>query len=253
MKPYMPDFHLDTFRLLDYEPQVSPAGLRQVEDAERRIGSRLPRSVREWYCSMDAIEILSKYSNQDWPIPPGDFAIQEWKTHRLLPFKEENQGVCLWAILLDGSDDPPVYIDVDSNGAQWTMQAPSFSTHIYACVWDYAVVLHRIALVQAQSVPLSSEAVEQLRRHFPEQPPTFGWPGSTQHRFGSRDQAILIWASEDQADWFVGAGDEWSLESALRTVWDFDGVGQLLYDCSEMGKAVLDRIRGRADDGVTVR
>jgi hypothetical protein len=126
------------------------------------------------------------------------------------------------------------------------MLAPTFSTYVYACVWDYALVLDRPALVQAQNQPLSQEAVGQLRSHFNEQPPTFGWPGSTQHRFACKDCAILIWDGEGQADWFVGADDATSLEAALCAVWDLDGVGQSLYDCDEIGKSVLDRIRGGA-------
>jgi hypothetical protein len=240
----MTAFHTATFRLLASEPQVSPAALSQVEEAERRLGFRLPVSVREWYSNEDAIEILAKYSNQDPPIPLTEFAVTEWNAHRLLPFKYENQGVCTWSIVLDGSDDPPVYVDVDSDGAQWNMQASTFSAYIYSCVWDYAFVLDQHALVQAQNAPLSREAVEQLRARFSAQPATFGWPGSTQHRFAGKAQAILIWAANDQADWFVGARDAMSLESALRAVWNLDRVGQSFYACSELGKAALDKIRG---------
>src|SRR5437868_559831 len=123
-------FHSATFRLLGIEPQVSAAAISEVEHAERRLGFQLPSSVRQWYCNADAIGILARYSNDDWPISLREFAVKEWKTHRLLPFKNENQGVCIWAIMLDGSDDPPVYVDVDSNGVQWNMQAPTFSAYV---------------------------------------------------------------------------------------------------------------------------
>src|SRR5262245_47167949 len=136
----MTRFHSTTFQLLGIEPQMSPAAQSEVEQAERRLGFELPASVREWYCEEKAIDSLAKYSNQDWPIPLREFAVKEWKTHRLLPFKYENQGVCTWAIFLDGSDDPPVYVDVDSHGTQWNMQAPTFSAYVHACVWDYAFV-----------------------------------------------------------------------------------------------------------------
>ena len=232
----MTSFDSATFRLLRSEPHVSSAARSEVESAERRLGFRLPASVREWYCNEVAIDILAKYSNQDPPIPLPEFAVKEWKTNRLLPFKYENQGVCVWAFLLDSSDDPPVYIDVDSDGAQWNMQAPSFSGYIYTCVWDYAFVLDQPALIQAQNEPLSQEALVQLRGRFSEQLPTFGWPGSTQHRFAGNGHAILIWTGEGQADWFLGARDAKSLEAALRIVWNLDGVGRSLYDCSEMGR-----------------
>jgi hypothetical protein len=239
----MTSFHSATFRLLPSEPRVSSAARSVVESAERRLGFGLPASVREWYCNQEAINILAKYSNQEPPIALEKFAVTEWNSLRLLPFKYENQGVCTWSILLDGSDDPPVYVDVDTDGAQWTVQAPTFSAYIYACVWDYVVVFDQPGLVQAQNEPLSAEALDQLRDGFTEQAPTFGWPGSTQHRFVGKGQAILIWAGEDQANWFLGARDAKSLETALRAVWGIDNVGQSFYDCSEIGKVVIDTIR----------
>ena len=245
LEPMTP-FHAATFRLLGIEPRISRTAVSECERAERRFGFRLPSSVREWYSYEDALDLLTRYSNQDWPIPVRKFATTEWNEYRLLPFKNENQGVCVWAILLDGSDDPPVYVDVDSNGAQWSVQAPTFTAHVYACVWDYLLVLDQAGLVQAQNEPLSTEAINELRRCFSEQARTFGWPGNTQHRFTGEDQAILIWSGEYQADWFVGARDEPSMESALRAIWNLDGVGQSLYDCSGLGKAVLERIDGGA-------
>lgn len=242
--PNMMRFHSATFGLLGIKPKVSSEAVSEVEGEENRMGFRLPASVREWYCNKGGINLLAKYSNQDWPIPLRKFAVKEWKGHRLLPFKYENQGVCTWAIVLDGSDDPPVYVDVDSNGAQWNMLAPTFSAYVYVCVWDYVSVLDQPGLVQAQNGPLSSEALDELERHFSAQPRTFGWLGSVQYRFAGKGQALLIWSAADQADWFVGASDAKSLESALRTVWGLDGVGQSFYDCSEIAGAVLDKIKG---------
>ena len=242
----MTSFHSAMYRLLRNEPRVTSAARSAVENAERRLGFRLPASVREWYCDDEAINILAKYSNQDPPIPLEEFALTEWNSLRLLPFKYENQGVCTWAISLDGSDDPPVYVDVDTDGKQWNMQASTFSAYVYSCVWDYSVVMDQPALVQAQNESLSEEALGELRRHFGEQPPTSGWPGSTQHRFAGNQCAILIWAGKGQADWFVGARDAKSLEGVLRIVWNLDGVGPALYDCTELGKAALDGLRAGA-------
>jgi hypothetical protein len=84
-------------------------------------------------------------------------------------------------------------VDVDSNGSQWYLHAPTFAAHVYTCVWDYTLVLNQPALVQAQNGPLSPEAVHQLGARFSEQPPTFGWPGSTQYRFAADDSGVLIW------------------------------------------------------------
>jgi hypothetical protein len=241
----MTQFHAPTFRLLGVQPRVSSTAVSEVEVAERRLSFRLPASVREWYCNENAVELLARYSNDDPPITPREFAVREWNGQQLIPFKNENQGVCVWAFILDGSADPPVFVDVDSGGAQWEFMAPTFSGYVYSCVWDYAIVLNQPALVQAQNGPLSAQGVARLRDLFTEQVPTFGWPGGTQRRFVGKDRAILIWDGPGQADWFVGARDAASLESALRAVWDIDAVGGSFYDCSVVGRSVLEKLKRR--------
>jgi hypothetical protein len=242
----MPSFHSATCRLLPTELRASAAAVSDVERAEQRLGFRLPASVREWYCNDASINILAEHSNQDRPLPLAKFVVKVWKSRQLLPFQIENQGVCTWSIMLDGTDDPPVYVDVDSNGNEWQMMAPTFSAYVYACVWDYEMVLGEPALAQAQNKALSPEAVNQLERAFTAQPRTFGWPGSTQYRFAGKDHAVLIWSAANQADWFVGAHDEGSLETALRRVWNMDAVGKSFYDCSDIAMSVLAKIRDEA-------
>ena len=180
------------------------------------MGLRLPESVRDWYGRDGATEILANHSNGDAVILVSQFAMKQSLSRQLLPFQVENQGVCEWSIMLDGSDDPPVYVDVDSNGAEWHLQAPTFSDHVRACVWDYKMVLGQPALVEAQNAPLSPESIEFLEHSFHAEPRTFGWPGDTQYRFSGHCQAVLIWSAEGQADWFVGATDGASLEEIGR-------------------------------------
>jgi hypothetical protein len=236
-------YHTKTFQLLGTEPISSAAAIAEVERDEKRLALRLPPSVREWYSYRDSVEILEMHSNQDPPIPVGRFALTEWKSNLLLPFKFENQGVCVWSIMLDGSDDPPVYVDVDSNGTQWQLQALNFSTYVYSCVWGYKVVLGQPALVQAQNKPVSVEALTALDRLYVAEPKTYGWPGSTQYRFRGSNLAVLIWSGDGQADWFVGARNVESLESALKCVWQIDDVGESLYDCTESAKLALAEFR----------
>nr|BFE59268.1 hypothetical protein GCM10020063_037940 [Dactylosporangium thailandense] len=75
----------------------------------------MPASVREWYSLAAGQEI------------------------RLLPFMIENQGVCFWAVMLDGSDDPPVMISLDDlePSDEWTMLAATFSDLVYTRIWDH--------------------------------------------------------------------------------------------------------------------
>lgn len=239
----MSSFHDATFELLGTRPRISTAALGELDATERSLGVRLPPAVREWYSYEGALAILAIHSNDDPPIPVAEFALDESTDGRLIPIRWENQGVCTWAILLDGSDDPPVLVDVDSEGTEWRPQAPRFSTYVYACVWDYQVVLRRPGLVAAQNGPISPQALRALASLFDEQPRTSGWPGDAQYRFAGRRHGVLIRSSEGQADWFVGADDGPSLEAALRLVWDLDGVGRSSYDCSEIGREVLARLR----------
>ena len=237
-------FHRATFELLGIEPRTSIEAVGELEAAERRLGMMLPLSVREWYSYEGALAILAKHSNHDPPIPVQKFALTQSNTGLLIPIRWENQGVCTWAILPEGAEDPPVLVDVDSGGERWYPLAETFSTYVYTCVWDYHVVLARPALVQAQNAPLSQRAIEALRGILEERPRTYGWPGSGQYRFDGGDCGVLIWTTGDQtSDWFVGARDAASLERALRLVWELDGLGESLYGCSEIGEETLARLK----------
>ena len=236
-------YHAATFRLLDSAPRTSAAAKAVVHDAEKRLGLSLPSSVREWYGCEDALAILAKHSNEDPPIAVPDFAVVEWQSRRLLPIRHENQGVCTWAIMLDGSEDPPVLVDVDSRGKDWRRSASTFSSYVYSCVWDYRRVFGQPAFVQAQNCSLSREALDGLIATHSEEMQTYGWPGSTQHRFSKGTAAILIWSSTGQADWFIASPDAATLESAVRAVCHLDDVGDYLCANSPIGEAVLDEIR----------
>jgi hypothetical protein len=83
-----------------------------------------------------------------------------------------------------------------------------------------------------------------LQGLFDQRPRTFGWPGSVQYRFDGGRHGVLIWSSEhEQADWFVGAADANSLESALRLVWRLDEIGASLYACAKIGQVTLAKLK----------
>jgi len=94
------------------------------------------------------VEILATHSNCDHPTPLDRLGEIEQVWHKAdsrdsapksyLPTMTENQGVCRWAIELDGSDDPPVVVEVDStSGVSWQHCADTFSTFVYTQVWDW--------------------------------------------------------------------------------------------------------------------
>jgi hypothetical protein len=144
-------YHAGTLALLGIESLVSPDAYQAVDHAELRLRCTLPASVREWYSRADAIQILNEHSNQNPAVSLHDFRIVAWRSRRLVPFRYENQGVCTWAFVLDGSSDPPVYVNADTMGREWTFHAPTFSQYVYAAIWDYNTVFRRHALVQAQN------------------------------------------------------------------------------------------------------
>lgn len=239
--------HDETFRLLGVTPSKSPSAVNELEEAERRLGVTLPTSIRDWYERDSAIRILAEHSNTDPPIEVHDFELISWQSRTLLPIRYENQGVCTWAVDLDGSDDPQVLVDVDTDGKEWCLQAPRFSQYVYSCVWDHKMVFQQPAVVAAQNCELTEAAIGELARRFKAELITHGWPGRTQHRFQRSTQTILIWTTEGQADWNIAAANAASLRSVLESVWKIDSVGASLYDITDIGKDVLAGIRRRPD------
>jgi hypothetical protein len=242
-------FHSRTLKLLGIAPTVSESAVADLDSVEARIDRKLPASIREWYSLDGACALLRQYSNDDWPLEVREFGLPREDTHGggphdllardLVAFRYENQGVCVWAFELDGTDDPPAYVDFDSQFKTWTKCAPTFSEHLYAWIWDYAKVLTKDLLIQAQNKPLSATAIEFLRGHLDMGFKTYGWPGHTQYRFSKGGQRLLIWASDDQADWWLTADREESLQALIETVRHCDQVGQSLWSNSERAEGLL--------------
>jgi hypothetical protein len=241
-------YHTKSLTLLGITPKVSQASVRILDQIEKHIGFKLPLSVREWYSLEAACDILLKYSNADPPIPIEKLGEPCHDTHGggphdllsqgLLPIRYENQGVCVWAIKLDGSDDPPVVVDFDTQFKTWLHYADNFSTHIYCWLLDYAVVFNKDFTVMANIEPLQEQALAFLQREFEEGPRTFGWPGDVQYRFFRKDQSILLWASKQQCDWFITAATLDSLMELVHSIWQCSTLADNLYsnhtECEKM-------------------
>jgi hypothetical protein len=169
----------------------------------------------------------------------------------------ENQGVCTWAVKLDGADDPPVVVEVDSIDnavspaeVRWEPCAGSFSTFTYCRAWDHGQCLADISVgAQAQDRSLAPGDLALLRSHFSEGPRTYGHPGVTNYRFFTRNSAILIWDGEDdkcrggQADWWLMANTEEALLGLLRRVWDCGTLRETLYADDQRSRELLERLR----------
>jgi hypothetical protein len=134
-------FHDATAEYLAIRPRITMAALGELARTQRRLGIDLPASMCEWYSYDCALSVLFENSNGDPPIPVAEFFVSESAVGPLIPIRRENQGVCTWAILLDGSNDPPVYVDVDSVGTEWRLHAKSFSV-----VWRIPSLARRVCV-----------------------------------------------------------------------------------------------------------
>lgn len=237
-------YHSKSLGLIGVAPRISHAAFPDLADVERRIGRTLPESVHEWYSLDNACELLAKYSNDDPPVPRNKLGDNK---SRLLVLRGENQGVCRWVLRLDGSDDPPVFVDQDFTDWEetWTPCTSRFSDYVYCCIWDFAMVLKDKPLIQAQHSELSATTLALLSREFERVTDSHGWPSDHQYRFQKLDQHILIWSGRGRTDWWLSAGSEESLAKLARAVWEYDGVGKSFWSTNEVGVLALRSIDGR--------
>ena len=196
-------YHSKTISLLGLPIRTSPVARQTLDDLAKTVNQPLPAAVREWYELEDAVELIGRFSNCDHPVPIDALkrsllevrkeGLPDPRQNTFLVFKSENQGVCTWAVLLDGSADPPVFLDFDSAFNSPVKCADAFSQYLYSCVWDYSQVLAANSLLlQAQNSALSDEALESLCQSFDQECVTFGWPGERQFRFSRGDQRIQM-------------------------------------------------------------
>jgi len=253
----MLQYHARTFDLLGTQPGVSPSALELLDQLEKRISRPLPASVREWYQLSGACEILLQYSNADRPVDLAHLGEPEKDTsgggphdlvaRNLLLFRWENQGVCTWAICLDGSDDPPVLVDVDTQFRTWTRCSDSFSKHVYSWVWDYSLVVgtshSNNLLIETENLLFPEQTLDFLKNHFHAELVTYGWPGATQYRFFTEDQRILIWVDEGYANWFLAATSEDALTNLVSKLGPLNSLRSAMFSDTPAVQKVLERVR----------
>jgi hypothetical protein len=238
------EYHSRALQLVDVTPKPAPNANSALEAVEKRIRRALPPSLREWYSLEGACGLLTSYSNHDPAVPIEDLGMDPLIDRDFLLFRNENQGVCRWAVWLNGSDDPPVFVDYDGAFETYKPCANSFSDYVYTNFWDWGRVLNREqALIQAQNQPISDEALMFLRENFTSELQTSGWPGDHQYRFSSSDQRILVWASSDQADWWLVGDTEDALDRLVRRLGNIDSLRGSLWSNDPVGEAILQRLR----------
>ena len=170
------------------------------------VGWAVPAAVAEWYSLPDAVGLLRALSNCDHPLPLARCREVADDDHEegapLRVFMHENQHVCEWAVLLDGSDDPPVRVNVDDRG--WVACAGHFSTFVHAAAFDYPTGWLE---VWSQTAPLPDRVRRHLDAMFQPGPTTYGWPGATNRRYFGPGVRLTIWETDHPDWWFRGRAD----------------------------------------------
>lgn len=245
-------FHAKAFALLPSVPAVSAMHTDLLSAREAELGLRWPASIREWYSLEGAVELLRRHSNDDDPVPIERLGApvapwygetcRDFLSKSLLLIMLENQGVCNWAVQLDGSPDPPVVVAVDTAPDElWLPATQSFSEFVYCQIWDHA---HMSACCAAQEPALALDDLAYLRSRFQQGPTTYGWPGSANYRFTTPWGRILIWyADHHGADWYLSASSDHDLAQLLRAIWQCGTLAKSLYGCGCEGEECLAQAR----------
>jgi hypothetical protein len=166
----------------------------------------------------------------------------------VLVISYENQAVCAWGVPLDDPASPVLVGGWVDNTERTVVHAPDVAGFIAARRWDRAC-LQREPLLQAQSKPLDDVALSHLRANFDEQPPTFGFPGATQHRFERDGVRVLLWSGTDQCDWWLSATGPAALGEAVAGLLELSDLRESLWSNDSGGDALLDRVRAGGHDG----
>ena len=111
----------------------------RIEEAETRLGVRLPHALREFYHTVGNIELFGSSHNRFAPLD--EIYIEE----ALLFFLEENQSVCMWGVDVDelAYDNPAVYMVAETEEGEdaWTENSPlpeflRMMMYFQACMGD---------------------------------------------------------------------------------------------------------------------
>ena len=225
-------YHQPTFDLIEREPLLDPAAMAQLDKCEAAYGFPFPASVQEWYSLAGAVDILREYSNEDHPVTLAELmelsqvrrSYKGWRDYHglnVLPIIDENQSVALWAIHLDGSDDPPVLVIDDDN--EWKPCADRFSEFITSWVWGFLYwgddcPAGADCQLGAKDKQISAEDLIYLRQTFDEAPRR---PDSAFYHFRKGEDAhIHVWArSADESRWILRAITKESLLEITSLVW----------------------------------
>ena len=214
------EYHRRTLEMISLWP---PTGSSHIIDAAaERLGIAIPAAVRQWYSIEVAVELLERYSNSDYPTSPEDFTVERARNNSVIEFLGENQGVCSWAFALDGTDDPPVLINLNPPADDaWRDCSDHFSSFVYCRIFDHIHWYDDLMYGEIYD-PLSESDLSFLRDRFTEEPKTINRADSLTYRFSQGERRIIIWTMDGQSDWYVSSNtndDLDELKAILQPLW----------------------------------
>ncbi|RKZ51888.1 MAG: hypothetical protein DRR16_30955 [Candidatus Parabeggiatoa sp. nov. 3] len=249
-------YHQKTSHYLKKEPVISEEALEQLAAAEKRCGLTFPASVREWCSIKDAMKFLQYFQNDDssflkrspfedievigekWHDKEGDdVAIdlddsdQDWGQDFLVIMHEYEIG-SRYAVKLDGSDEPPVFLDRDSAPQIiWQYYANSFSEFIYHCFWYWNMALTKKTFQFRAHTDqrLNQHDFAFLEQHFKQEnriTPTYST--KVVYRFSQADQQIIVGLEDKNTHWELSANSPSSLFELADQVWHCNGLSAAL-------------------------
>lgn len=248
-------YHQPTLDLLDRARSFSPEVREALDRREAAAGAPLPASVREWYSLEGAVDVLRSHSNSDDPVPIDQLGTREYDLHETGPHDYladglmivifEDQAVCTWAVRLDGTDDPPVVIEVDSRGViHWQRYADTFSDFVCTWVWDYPA---EPCLIDAVNPAVDAEDLAFLRANFTEHSRTHAWPGAVNYRFSAGPRRIFIrdGGRGPGSSWMLAAPDAPSLRALAEMAQGRGALSGRVFAPTACGKQVLATLNVR--------
>ncbi|MFD0683653.1 SMI1/KNR4 family protein [Actinomadura fibrosa] len=178
----------------------------ELAAAEHRLDVRLPTALREAYLLFGTRTDL--HSNHNWLLRPDEFYLED----KALVFRDENQGVTAWGMLLAdlGDPDPAVHFSMDSD--PWQPWLDRFS------IAAVEIVLSEV--LQAQNDlcdyrDLEEGEQEELSRRFTRLPFPAYPEGEDGQRFYAAPGLLL---STSGGSWLsVRARDEQTLDTLRET------------------------------------
>jgi hypothetical protein len=191
----------------------------EVGRAERRLGIRLPRLLREFYLLAGRRADLNQA--HDELVHPDDLQIED----ETLVFYVENQAVSIWGVQAQalGADDPPVVRGDSVEGFErrvWGQDFERLSAFLLAMLcWQG--VMGGMAY-GAVAVGIDARVEEAVGAHW--QPLDLGVNGSGIRPHVGEGQLLCLAEARDEVSLYAAARDEKGLagiEELLQITWDY--------------------------------